>query len=146
MSNLASLQEKMITLLTTKQSDSSSPDKPAQIKGYEGELANLKSVRVLPAVMVDVAQNFDIEADDVAASLFTGLYQPEIILFSKNLTSGKETLSGLARLADWVIDALKSEVIMLDGPLEMSRRIRGRMITDMEPASCILTFELNSKE
>ena len=96
--------------------------------------------------MVDVAQNFDIEADDVAASLFTGLYQPEIILFSKNLTSGKETLSGLARLADWVIDALKSEVIMLDGPLEMSRRIRGRMITDMEPASCILTFELNSKE
>jgi|AntRauTorckE6833_2_1112554.scaffolds.fasta_scaffold85237_1 hypothetical protein len=146
MSNIAALQKRMIDLLSNKMAASSSTDKPRQVKGYEGELADLKAVRVLPSVMVDVAQNFDLEADDVAGTIFSATYQPEVIIFSKNLASGNDTVSGLARLADWVIDALKSEIIMLDGPLELSRRIRGRMITDMEPASCILTFELTSKE
>ena len=146
MSNIAPLQDKLITLLQGKMDSLAGDVVPRQVKAYEGELAGLKSVRVLPSVMVDVAQSFDLEAKDVGGTIFDSDLQPELILFAQNKTSGADTVTDLAKLADWTINAIKSEVIFLDGPLELSRRIRGRMITDIEPASCILTLELRSPE
>lgn len=147
-SNVSGLQQHMIDILkSAMDADPGAQGAPKQVKAYEGELGRIEQVRTLPAVLVDVATQFDIEAQGVAGSIYHGDYQPEIILFAENRAAGGHTVSDLAKLADWVITALRNTVLMIDGiPVELHRRIRGRMITDIKPASCILTCIIQTSE
>ena len=147
-SNVAGLQQSMIDILEAARAAGPAADgAPKVVKAYEGELGQLNQVRSLPIVLVDVASQFDIEAQGAAGSIYHGDYQPEIIVFAENRSSGKQTVSELAKVADWTISALRNKLVTIDGiPVELHRRIRGRMITDIKPASCILTCIIQTSE
>lgn len=147
-SNVGGLQQHILDILTSAMDDDPGDNlPPKRVKAYEGELSRLNQVRNLPAICVDVAANFDIEAQGAGGSIYHGDYQPELILFAQNKASGKDTVTDLARLADWAITALRGKTVLIDGiPVELHRRIRGRLITDTEPASAVLTLVIGTSE
>lgn len=147
MANLSPIQQKIIEILQDKADESSDAFKPAQIDGYGGQLAGNRPVRNLPAAFVDPAQTFEMNAQDSAGEIFDGRYEPQIIIFAQNKASGADKVSDLAKVVDWVINALKGETIDVHGEIvELTRQVRGRLITDIEPASAIITLDLTNFE
>lgn len=146
---VAELQERILDILIAKKTaaDEAVPAtySPKKIAAYDGELNKLNQVRTLPAVYVDVPGEFEIEAMGSGGSLYNGDFNPDIVIFENNKASGSDKAHDLAVAVDWVIKSLKDEVIMInDAPLELSRRIRAQLFTDIEPASAILTLVLQN--
>lgn len=123
--------------------DASDDDKyPKLIKPYSDELNNLGKVNNTPSIYVNIAVNGVLEADDITGAIHTASIIPEIIIFGDNKASKNAKYTKLATLFDWVYDALKGQIFIIDGvPVVAAKRITWRAFTETKPGYIVIMPE-----
>tara|TARA_Y100001935_G_scaffold253785_1_gene260942 strand:- start:155491 stop:155925 length:435 start_codon:yes stop_codon:yes gene_type:complete len=142
---IAELQTALIELFEAAHAETAYPK---QIKPYGGEMKNeCRNVNHLPSLYVDVVTAGRITADDIEGLLVTGELRPEIILFDENKARGRARFGTLASGIDWVLNALKGQVVTVnDVPLAVGQDIQFRAIPDFFKPVAIITPTLTLME
>jgi len=141
---ISDTQTALLNILLDARTNSSNPDYPAIIENYAGQLRDPKQyVLAMPAVYVDVPVNFELNGIDAPATELDGDFYPEIVCFCENLAGKEEEASDGAKLIDWIINAIRGQIITVNGfPVTVSNSVKARLLTDFEDFAGILTLNM----
>lgn len=146
MSSLISgIQSALVTLL--KNAKTATPtNAPKVIEAYGGQFENPKKlVRNMPAIYVNSSNQFSITNADIEGALLDGVFNTDIILFSKNNLNQEKTYGDMAVLIDWVIDALRGETVTVEGvPIPVAEDIQGEYFPALD--CVVLTLNLGATD
>jgi len=138
---ISGLQAKLVTLF--KDHKDANPDKaPQVIEAYGGQFENPKRlVRTMPALYVNLSNQFSLQADDIVGELLSGNYKADIILFDKNNLNREKSNGEMAVLIDWTISALRGKTIYVtDEPIPVAKNITGEYFPALNAVVLTLTL------
>ncbi|MDZ7802371.1 hypothetical protein [Thiohalophilus sp.] len=97
----------------------------------------------MPALYVNLSNQFNLNADDIEGALLSGTFSADIILFDKNNLNQEKTYGEMAVLIDWTINALRGETITVGGvPIPVSEDIQGEFFPALN--AVVLTLNLGA--
>lgn len=141
------IQSALVQHFKTARTASADPNYPAAIKPYEQEILRPRNLNNLPLLCVDVSNDFTLEAQDTTGAFQAGTYVPQIILFDQNFTAPDSEHTTLAALVDWVLDAIRGEILTIAGqPVTISEQVTGKIVTDFEVPFAQLSITINTSE